>query len=254
MERAAFSSFDGLVISYLLAGEEEASSAVLLHHGFASTAEINWVRPGIVQALAEAGRRVVALDARGHGHSEHPHEVARYSGGAMARDVEALIDHLGLEAVDIAGYSMGAFVTMAVATRDQRVRSAFLGGVGLGQIELRESGKTRRIAEALETDDPGSISDRSARAFRSFADATGQDRLALAAIQRADSFGEGGVASRLSLPTLVVNGKDDTLAGDPAALAARIEKARSEVVPGDHMSAVTKEGFRALLVEWETQW
>lgn len=247
-----FGSFDGLSIAYGVHGEEEAGSAVLLHHGFASTSAINWVRPGLVEALAEAGRRVVFLDARGHGDSEHPHDPHAYADAAMARDVLALAHHLGLDRVDMAGYSMGSFVTIEVATRAPGLlRSIFLGGIGTGQARIR-SGAYLAIAEALEADDPSQVTDPTGKAFRNFADATGQDRLALAAIQRSGMSFDVEALSSLHLPAVVVNGERDTLIGDPSSVAERIEGARSITVPGDHISAVVKDEFRQALVSFAT--
>jgi pimeloyl-ACP methyl ester carboxylesterase len=243
-------SFDGLSIAYGVVGEEKGESAVVLHHGFASTAEINWIRPGVVEALVAAGRRVVYFDARGHGHSDHPHEVERYADSAMARDVSALVEHLGLESFDMAGYSMGSFVTMSVAVSEARLKSCFLGGAGTGQMRVRQPEIARLIAEALEADDPRQVAEPSAKAFRNFADATKQDRLALAAIQRADRASEGEEAGRIAVPVLVVNGERDTMVGEPDSLARLIPGARSLVVPGDHLSAVTRPEFRQALVDW----
>lgn len=250
MER--YASFDGTQIAYGTAGEEPSAGAVLLHHGFASTSQINWVRPGLVDALTEAGRRVVFIDARGHGESAHPHDPAAYSNNAMATDVRALIDHLDLEGVDMAGYSMGSFVTLAVAPDEPRIKSIFLGGAGAAQIRTGGAEWATAIAEALEADDPSTITNASAKAFRNFADATGQDRLALAAIQRSGNGLSEELVSSLRLPALVVNGEKDTLVGDPGSLAALIDGARSLVVPGDHLSAVVKPEFRDALVSWAT--
>ena len=50
-------------IAYLDEGEGEP---IVLVHGFASTKEVNWVQPGWVNTLNRAGRRVIALDNRGH--------------------------------------------------------------------------------------------------------------------------------------------------------------------------------------------
>ena len=252
MER--FSSFDGLSLAYAVAGSEAAGRAVLLHHGFASSARVNWERPGVVAALVEAGRRVVAFDARGHGSSEAPHAPAAYAAGAMARDVSALLDHLGLEQVDMAGYSMGAFVTVELAggATEPRLRSLLLGGIGTAQL-LGERPPSETIAAALEAEDATSVSDPSGRAFRYFADATGQDRLALAAVQRAWRGVDLEVLGRITQPALVVNGHADTLAGDPFAVASLIPGGRALSVPGDHLSAVMKPEFRQAMLDWASR-
>jgi pimeloyl-ACP methyl ester carboxylesterase len=246
-----FSSFDGTGIAYDVAGPVNGDRPVLLHHGFASTSQINWVRPGLVEAITCAGRRVLLLDARGHGESDRPHDPAAYAEGAMARDVSALLDHLQIGEADMAGYSMGSSVALQAAALDRRIASVLLGGIGPRQLGGGRGGETiARIVEALETDAPASVSDPTARAFRSFAEATGQDRLALAAIQRATSARDLELLASVSVPALVVNGADDTLAGDPAEMAARIPGAKSLVVPGDHLSAVVKPEFRRALAGW----
>lgn len=240
-----FVSFDGLGIAYDVLGD---GPAVLMHHGFASSSVTNWVRPGVAAAVVGAGRRVVLIDARGHGESDKPHEPAAYANGAMVSDVRALFDHLGLESVDVVGYSMGSYVAMSLAPVEPRVRSLVLGGAGLGQT-IRRPENMLRVAEALEAEDSGAVTDATARAFRNFADATGSDRLALAAVRR----GEGPPLTReslrsISVPTLVVNGTEDALVHGTESLADVIPNARFESVPGNHLSAVVKPEFRQAIV------
>src|SRR6478672_13252418 len=107
MER--FASFDGTGIAYTIVG---SGPDALLLHGFAADHHVNWVAPGIVDALVAAGRRVIAYDARGHGQSDKPHDPAAYENDAMVRDARSLLDHLGVESVDVVGYSMGALVSL----------------------------------------------------------------------------------------------------------------------------------------------
>ena len=57
---------DGVEIAYLDEGEGEP---IFLVHGFASNAGTNWVFPGRVKTLRDAGYRVIAHDNRGHGNS-----------------------------------------------------------------------------------------------------------------------------------------------------------------------------------------
>src|SRR5580704_17546187 len=115
-------------IAFLDEGEGEP---IVLVHGFASTAAVNWVHPGWFTTLKGAGRRVIALDNRGHGASGKPYDPAAYHSALMAADVRALLDHLGVGRADVMGYSMGARITAFLALQDpERVRSAIFGGLG----------------------------------------------------------------------------------------------------------------------------
>src|ERR1017187_8057541 len=89
-------------IAFLDEGEGEP---IVLVHGFASTKEVNWVNPGWVSTLVRAGRRVVALDNRGHGQSTKLISPGDYHTDRMVDDVCALLDHLGLARADVMGYS-----------------------------------------------------------------------------------------------------------------------------------------------------
>jgi pimeloyl-ACP methyl ester carboxylesterase len=72
---------DGVEIAFLDEGEGEP---IVLVHGFASNKEVNWVFPGWVTTLTRAGRRVVALDNRGHGDSTKLYQPAAYRSAVMA--------------------------------------------------------------------------------------------------------------------------------------------------------------------------
>lgn len=65
--------------------------------------------------MAEVGHRVIAIDLLGHGRSDRPPEMAQYSMTFFARQVEALLDHLGIEEAVIGGTSLGANVTLETA-------------------------------------------------------------------------------------------------------------------------------------------
>ena len=176
MER--FTSSDGTGIAYQCWGEPSQLPPVVLHHGFVVDATTNFVGPGVVQALVAAGRQVVALDARGHGASDKPHEAERYGEAVMARDLGVLLDTLGAGEVDLVGYSMGAVVSAIFAAADPRVRRLVLSGVGAGVAEL--GGLDTRVMPPAEvtavllTSSRSAIEASPAAAFRLLADAVGR--------------------------------------------------------------------------------
>jgi len=237
-----FHGTDGLELHVDDAG---GGPTVVLLHGFAADARLNWSAPGVTAALVAAGRRVVAPDARGHGRSAKPHDAAAYAGDTMAHDVTALADQLGLDRFDLVGYSMGALVAQRVAVLEPRVRSLVLGGIG-GHVLLAAALDREEIAAVLRRG-PGRTASPTARAFRAFARRTGADPEALAASQEAGRPALDRI-HEIRVPTLVVAGAADRLAGDPAVLAARIPGARSAVVPGDHLTAVRSPELARALV------
>ncbi|WP_067830052.1 alpha/beta fold hydrolase [Actinomadura kijaniata] len=246
-----FTATDGVTIAYRVWERESDLPLVLLHHGFIASGETNWVMPGVVAALTAAGRRVVTIDARGHGDSGKPHDPARYGEARMAEDVSTLVDLLGAPSFDLAGYSMGAVVSLLTAVRDRRVRRLVVGGVGAGVVEL--GGVDTRVIggpalqHALNTDDPASITDPSAAGFRAFVDAVGGDRAALAA-QAAAVHDKPIDLDAVTAPTLVLAGEDDPLAARPEVLAGAVPGARLRTVPGDHLGAVREPAFVTELV------
>jgi pimeloyl-ACP methyl ester carboxylesterase len=232
-----FASFDGQSIAYTVFGR---GPDVLLLHGFASDHVGNWVRPGIVDALVATGRRVIAYDARGHGASDKPHDVDAYEHDAMVRDAQALLDLLAVGAVDVVGYSMGSIVSSRLVVHEPRARSLVLGGVG-GRLARGRSPEARaRTAAVLEASGAARGQRPVDRAFRRFAQQNANDLAALGAVQRAASAGTPGDVRSIRVPTLVVAGADDRLAGSPHERAAMIPGAQAVVVPGNHLTAVGK--------------
>src|SRR5580692_9594058 len=234
---------DGVDIAYL---DEGSGEPIVLVHGFASNKEVNWVSPGWVMALTRAGRRVIALDDRGHGASAKLYDPAAYHSAIMAEDVRALLDHLDLPRADVMGYSMGARITAFLAlAHPDRVRSAVLGGLGSRLVE--GVGLPDTIAEALEGPSLAAVTDPTAYLFRAFAEQTKSDLRALAACLRGSrqtlSRDEVG---RIPVPLLVAVGTTDPIAGSPEELAALIPGARALAIPDrDHMLAVGDRTFKA---------
>jgi pimeloyl-ACP methyl ester carboxylesterase len=235
-------------IAYL---DEGAGEPIVLVHGFASSKEVNWVAPGWVSTLTRAGRRVIALDNRGHGASTRLYDSGDYHTDLMAQDVLALIGHLGLGRVDAMGYSMGARICAFLAVRHpDAVRSLILGGLGIKLVD--GVGLSDDIALALEAPSLADVTDPVGRQFRAFAEQTRSDLTALAACLR----GSRQTLSReeaqsIQAPVLIAVGTRDEVAGPAAPLGAIIPNAKVLDIPGrEHMLAVGDRVFKSGVLEF----
>ncbi|KQP07612.1 alpha/beta hydrolase [Methylobacterium sp. Leaf99] len=237
---------DGVRIAYLdTPAEHGAGDPILLIHGFASNHAVNWVNTQWVKTLAKAGRRVIALDNRGHGESQKLYDPEAYGSDLMAQDAARLLDHLDIARADVMGYSMGARIAAYLALDDgPRVRSLLLGGLGLHLVEGR--GLPDGIAEALEAEPGAPAPNPTAAAFRTFAEQTKSDLRALAACMRGSrqTLSRAEVAE-IRAPTLVTVGTLDTVSGPGPALVALMPNAQSLELPNrDHSTAVGDRGHR----------
>ena len=70
----------------------------------------------LARALADRGNRVITFDLLGHGESDKPRDMWRYSMPIFARQVVALLDHLEIDEAVIGGTSLGANTTLEVAS------------------------------------------------------------------------------------------------------------------------------------------
>jgi pimeloyl-ACP methyl ester carboxylesterase len=247
-----FSRFEhsGMEFSYFDDGDP-AGDPVLLIHGFASSALVNWVQPGWLQTLGNAGRRVIAIDNRGHGASAKPHDPDAYHPALMASDSAALLNHLGIEKADVFGYSMGARISAFLAVEHAaRVRSLVFGGLGIRLVRGVEDWDP--IADALLAPSLDHVTHERGRMFRSFADKTGSDRFALAACIASNRvLVTEAEAARLMQPVLIGVGTKDDIAGSPHELADILPDARVVDIPGrDHMLAVGDRVFKAAVLEF----
>jgi pimeloyl-ACP methyl ester carboxylesterase len=242
----AFSSFvhDGLNLRYFDEGDP-SGEPVLMIHGFASSALVNWVHPGWLKTLGDAGYRVIAMDNRGHGGSDKPLDAEAYRPWVMAEDSIALLDHLRIPEAHLFGYSMGARISVfAALAHPERIRSLVLGGLGIGMTD--GVGDWDPIADALLAPDPETITHERGRMFRTFADQTRSDKQALSAcIRGSRDLVARSDMGRIEAPTLIGVGTKDDIAGSAQELADLMPNARALDIPGrDHMLAVGDKVFK----------
>jgi pimeloyl-ACP methyl ester carboxylesterase len=240
---------DGVRIAYETVG---SGPSVVLVHGFAASRVQNWKGPGWYETLTGAGYRVVAMDCRGHGESDKPHDPAAYDHSIMAEDVCAVMEAANAMPAFLMGYSMGGFISMHVLMdHPDMIRKLVIGGVG-GSYLGRAFGSRDAIADALVADDKSKITDPISKSFREFAEQGGKDRLALAACMRANRrpFTEPEL-KQSKRPVLIVCGENDELTGPPGPLADAFADGRAVVVPRrDHMTTVGDKVYKEAALEF----
>lgn len=119
-------SFDGVRLAYAVAGK---GPPLVRAPTWLTHVEYDWVNPMSRHWMSEFSTRhtFVRLDPRGAGMSEW--NVADISFEAIVRDLEAVVDAVGLERFAMLGTSMGAAVAIAYAARHpERVSRLFLWG------------------------------------------------------------------------------------------------------------------------------
>jgi pimeloyl-ACP methyl ester carboxylesterase len=102
--------FDGCRLAYTDHGAGERTTVLL--PGILLTQKM---QHPLARDLAARGNRVVVFDPLGHGASDRPRDMWRYSMPAFAEQLVALLDHLGLEQAVVGGTSLGANITLEVA-------------------------------------------------------------------------------------------------------------------------------------------
>lgn len=238
----------GTTFAYREFGPSNGVPVVFLHH---FTAVIDDWDPRVVDGIA-AERRVIAFDNRGVGGSKGrtPTTVA-----AMADDAIAFIRSLGLEQVDLMGFSLGGFISQVIVAKDPTlVRRIVLagtgaaGGPGVGRFSPRLVGDTLHGGLTLSDPKPYLFFTRSANGKA--AAAGYMQRLKERTEDRVQPTSLRGVAAQLVAihrwgrqapmdlaaiehPVLVANGEDDRMLATRASfdLAHRLPNASLRIYP-----------------------
>jgi pimeloyl-ACP methyl ester carboxylesterase len=222
-----------------LAGEQQGDGIpIVLLHGL--TATRRYVVMGS-NALARANHRVIAYDARGHGHSRPAPEPNGYTYELLARDLLAVLDELELERAVIAGASMGAQTALRFTLEHpHRVRAlglitpafdpeaaaepgAYTGWDKLAQ-GLREGGVEGFVAAYDLHPIPERWRETVVKVLRQRLSSHDHPLAvadALEAVPRSQPFQSWQELGQIELPTLVVASRDEADPSHPLAVAER---------------------------------
>ena len=230
-----YRGFDGTKLALHRMG---AGRPVILLHGLFSSAEMNWVKWGQAELLVQAGFECLMPDLRAHGHSDAPHDAAAYPDDVLAKDLAALVAQLGLSDYDLCGFSLGARTSVRGVIAGLKPRRLVLGGMGLEGL-AGWTGRGAFFIDAIDRVDSVKAGDPAFHAVQ-FMKTMKVDRVAVRMLLQTFADTPPEALAAITMPTLIVNGDADRDNGDPAALTAALPQAVQVIVPGAHMSCVTK--------------
>jgi pimeloyl-ACP methyl ester carboxylesterase len=211
----AYLDRDGVRIYYQAFGPPDGATPLLLTHGFSETSAM-W-QPNV--AALSAARPVITWDLRGHGRSDAPEDLARYSAEACVADMAALLDARGIARVVAGGLSLGGFLSLEFwLAHPDRVAGLVLCDTGPGyrRDEPRQQWNDRAVAlaERLERDSSPGLA-LAARGILTQRDARVIDAL-----------------PAVTIPALVLVGaRDQAYLGAAEYMAAKIPRAVHAVIP-----------------------
>ncbi len=251
----------GVRIHYI---EQGAGEPVVLIHGYTVDLQEQWIATGVFPALASS-YRVIALDARGHGLSDKPHERSAY-GPEMGLDIVRLLDHLGIRRAHIVGYSMGAhIVAQLVITHPDRFITVTLGGasgrrnwsaddqhrVDVESAEMDEGMLRSQILRLWPKDQPPPSDDVIRQ--RSAERMAGKDPKALAAVRRSnpDQIVTEAQMRAVAVPAIGIVGTADPYLREFEQLKAAMPQLQLVTIEGaSHGSAPGRPEFVKALKEF----
>ena len=243
----------GVKIHYIVEGKGEP---VLLIHGFGVNIQANW--SGIIKELSNTFQ-VIALDNRGHGQSDKPHNPGAY-GRQMMEDSIRLLDHLKIRKAHVVGYSMGGRIAAAiVGYHPERLRTAVLGGFGWNPPGDKSRAAFQQVlAESLEqgkgigplimrlnpVGSPPPTPEQIATVNKMFL-SLGNDPLALAAVMRNSVPSPTEAQLRANkVPVLALIGELDPNKRDVDRLNGLMGNLKIVVIPkANHMTAFGDPAF-----------
>jgi pimeloyl-ACP methyl ester carboxylesterase len=226
----AFAEHAGVRIYYEVHGD---GPPLLLHHGFSSTAE-RWRTFGYIDAL-KPHYRVIAMEARGHGRSDKPHDPAQYTLELRTGDVVAVLDATGVARVHYWGYSMGARTGFAFLQMHPDRAASFINGAAGSTSPKRHEQESLHERARLLRESPLEYGAARNAGFEL------NDFEALAAAALGLLSWDGMDPAMITVPTLHYAGDKDGLFNAARRAAERTPGAVFQVIPGhDHKGVMER--------------
>jgi pimeloyl-ACP methyl ester carboxylesterase len=246
-EHKYFTTKDGVKIHFMVMGK---GTPVILIHGYTGSAEGNWFRNGIAEALAKT-HMVIAIDCRNHGRSDKPQP----GGPGRAEDVIEMMDQLKIEKAHFHGYSMGGgIVGRLMALVPERFITAGFGGSGVRETDPEwvakvpkdkegtdpeEAAASRglRIRNAMDNGKTREEAEKLADAPR--APRTNATTAASAAATRTPPAGPQLDLTKITFPVIAVNGEFDRPLAKTVRMHRELRNFTNVVLPGkSHLTAI----------------
>jgi pimeloyl-ACP methyl ester carboxylesterase len=245
-------SGEGWQIATYTWGDPDAPT-VLCVHGFGSSTMDNWVSTGWVRDLTRAGFRVLAVDQRGHGASEKPHDPRAFTMHELVGDLLTVLDTYLVDEVLYLGYSLGGRVGWQFAVdAPDRVQRAVLGGIPDGTPLAR-----LKVDEARAYAEQGvAVTDPMTARYVGLA-----ERVSTNDLRALIALAEGMRLRETSpdpdhppqQPVLVATGSEDPILEQSRALAECAPQGEFFEIPGrNHVNAPGSRDFRAAGVRFLT--
>ncbi|WP_170947834.1 alpha/beta fold hydrolase [Glutamicibacter sp. BW77] len=242
-----------LNLRVITASNESEARAVLLIHGFASSAQMNWNRSRWVQHFHDQGRDVILLDLPGHGEDPYRNDGS-WTPTRIREAIAAGLEDLNLGPVDVLGYSLGARLGWEFAAHfPQLVNRLVMGGpASIDPLAAFEVDQARAYMERGEE-----IHDEyTAKVINIAKSESANDFNALFRLIEAIKTDPYIPASKVpACPTLLMAGDHDDLATTMPQLRRLLKNAGTESaihwLPGrNHANAVTSREFKEKALEF----
>lgn len=241
-----FPGFNGALLALHRVGE---GRPLVLLHGLFSSSQMNWVKFGHAERIAKHGYEVLMPDLRAHGASAAPHDPTAYPPDVLVQDLAALIAYLQVDDYDLGGFSLGARTVLHAAAKGAlEPRRLIVGGMGVAGLtdwKKRAAHFARVIDEfeAIPKSDPAWYAVQ-------FMKSQKIDRAAARLLIGSFTDLPLDLLDRVTMPTLVVCGDEDSDNGSASDLAARLPDATYVEVPGTHMGSVTRPELGHAMADW----